>query len=116
VSAAIVEGLIAPRAVNQLKCYESAMLWARTEGFIPAPETSHAIAVVVDEAIKAKEEGKEKVILFNWSGHGLMDLKGYESYMEGKLVDYPLPEEELRKSIQSLNGLPKPKIVRTGRW
>ncbi len=116
VSAAAVEGLITPRAVNQLKCYESAMLWARTEGFIPAPETAHAIAAVIDEAIKAREEGKEKVILFNWSGHGLMDLKGYESYMEGKLMDYPLPEEELRRSIKSLNGLPKPKVTKTGKW
>ncbi|MGD0209731.1 MAG: TrpB-like pyridoxal phosphate-dependent enzyme [Desulfomonilia bacterium] len=116
VSAAAVEGLIAPRAVNQLKCYESAMLWARTEGFIPAPETAHAIAAVIDEAIKAREEGKEKVILFNWSGHGLMDLKGYESYMEGKLMDYPLPEEELQRSIKSLNGLPKPKVAKTGKW
>ena len=116
VSAAAVEGLITPRAVNQLKCYESAMLWARTEGFIPAPETSHAIAAVIDEAIKAREEGKEKVILFNWSGHGLMDLKGYESYMEGKLMDYPLPEEELQRSIKSLNGLPKPKVAKTGKW
>lgn len=116
VSAAAVEGLITPRAVNQLKCYESAMLWARTEGFIPAPETSHAIAAVIDEAIKAREEGKEKVILFNWSGHGLMDLKGYESYMEGKLMDYPLPEEELQRSIKSLSGLPKPKVVKTGKW
>ncbi|MGD0821816.1 MAG: TrpB-like pyridoxal phosphate-dependent enzyme [Desulfomonilia bacterium] len=116
VSAAAVEGLITPRAVNQLKCYESAMLWARTEGFIPAPETAHAIAAVIDEAIKAREEGKEKVILFNWSGHGLMDLKGYESYMEGKLMDYPLPEEELQRSIKSLNGLPKPKVAKTGKW
>ena len=116
VSAAAVEGLITPRAVDQLKCYESAMLWARTEGFIPAPETSHAIAAVIDEAIKAREEGKEKVILFNWSGHGLMDLKGYESYMEGKLIDFPLPEEDLQRSIKSLNGLPKPKISKTGKW
>ena len=116
VSAAAVEGLITPRAVDQLKCYESAMLWARTEGFIPAPETSHAIAAVIDEAIKAREEGKEKVILFNWSGHGLMDLKGYESYMEGKLMDFPLPEEDLQRSIKSLSGLPKPKISKTGKW
>ncbi|HOO36967.1 MAG TPA: TrpB-like pyridoxal phosphate-dependent enzyme [Deltaproteobacteria bacterium] len=116
VSAAAVEGLITPRSMNQLRCYESAMLWARTEGFIPAPETSHAIAATIDEAVKAREEGKEKVILFNWSGHGLMDLKGYESYMEGKLVDYPLPEEDLRQSIRSLDGLPKPKIAKTGRW
>ncbi|HOS98732.1 MAG TPA: TrpB-like pyridoxal phosphate-dependent enzyme [Deltaproteobacteria bacterium] len=116
VSAAVVEGLLTPRSMNQLKCYESAMLWARTEGFIPAPETSHAIAAVIDEAVKAREEGKEKVILFNWSGHGLMDLKGYESYMEGKLIDFPLPEEDLQASIRSLEGLPKPKVAKTGRW
>jgi tryptophan synthase beta chain len=116
VSAAVVEGLLTPRAMNQLKCYESAMLWARTEGFIPAPETSHAIAAVIDEAVKAREEGKEKVILFNWSGHGLMDLKGYESYMEGKLIDFPLPEEDLQASIRSLDGLPKPRAAKTGRW
>ncbi len=116
VSAAVVEGLLEPRAMNQLKCYESAMLWARTEGFIPAPETSHAIAAVIDEANKAREEGKEKVILFSWSGHGLMDLKGYESYMEGKLMDYPLPEEDLRRSLKSLEGLPKPKVAKSGRW
>jgi tryptophan synthase beta chain len=116
VSAAAVEGLIRPRAVNQLKCYESAMMWARTEGYIPAPETSHAIAAVIDEAVKAREEGKEKVILFSWSGHGLMDLKGYQLFMEGHLDDYPLPEEELQKSIKSLEGLPKPKIAKTGRW
>jgi len=116
VSATVVEGLTTPRAMNQLKCYESAMLWARTEGFIPAPETSHAIAAAVDEAIKAREEGKEKVILFNWSGHGLMDLKGYESYMDGKLMDYPLPEEDLKQSLKSLDGLPKPKVAKTGRW
>lgn len=116
VSAAAVEGLIAPRAVDQLKCYESAMLWAKTEGFIPAPETSHAIAATIDEAIKAREEGKEKVILFNWSGHGLMDLKGYESFMEGKLMDFPLPEDDLQRSIKSLEGLPKPKVSKTGRW
>jgi tryptophan synthase beta chain len=116
VSAAVVEGLLTPRSMNQLKCYESAMLWARTEGFIPAPETSHAIAAVIDEAVKAREEGKEKVILFNWSGHGLMDLKGYESYMEGKLIDFPLPEEDLQASIRSLDGLPKPRVAKTGRW
>jgi tryptophan synthase beta chain len=116
VSAAAVEGLVAPRAVDQIKCYESAMLWARTEGFIPAPETSHAIAAVIDEAVKAREEGKEKVILFAWSGHGLMDLTGYQDYMEGRLHDCPLPEEDLRKSLKSLEGLPKAIISRTGKW
>jgi len=116
VSQAIVEGLITPRAYNQLKCYEAAVLWARTEGFITAPETSHALAAVIEEANKAKEEGKEKVILFNWSGHGLMDLTGYESYFAGKLVDYPLPEEEMAKSLDAIKGLPKPEVRRTGKW
>jgi tryptophan synthase beta chain len=82
---------------------------------IPAPETSHAISVVVEEAKKAKEEGKEKVILLNWSGHGIMDLGGYESYFSGKLVDYPLPEEEMRKSLKDIEGWPKPKIMKKGK-
>ncbi|HDP24080.1 MAG TPA: TrpB-like pyridoxal phosphate-dependent enzyme [Deltaproteobacteria bacterium] len=116
VSQAVVEGLLTPRAMDQLHCYDSALLWARTEGFIPAPETSHAIAAVIAEANKAKEEGKEKVIVFNWSGHGLMDLSGYDSFMSGKLVDYPLPEEDLQESLKSLNGLPKAPRVKTGRW
>jgi len=115
VSQLIVEGLIEPRAYNQLECYANAVLWARTEGAIPAPETSHAISVVVEEAKKAKEEGKEKVILLNWSGHGIMDLGGYESYFSGKLVDYPLPEDEMRKSLKSIEGLPKPKAMKKGK-
>ncbi|MBN1637094.1 MAG: TrpB-like pyridoxal phosphate-dependent enzyme [Deltaproteobacteria bacterium] len=116
VSQAIVEGLLTPRSVNQLQCYESAMLWTRTEGYIPAPETSHAIAAVIDEAKKAREEGKEKVILFNWSGHGLMDLTGYEAFLEGRLADYPLPEDELQRSLVSIRGLPKAAKNKTGRW
>ncbi|MFH0838663.1 MAG: TrpB-like pyridoxal phosphate-dependent enzyme [Candidatus Omnitrophota bacterium] len=111
VSQAIVDGLIEPKAYNQLECYESAVLWAKTEGPVCAPETSHAIACVIDEAKKAKEEGKEKVILFNYSGHGLLDLSGYEKFLSGKLTDYSLPEEELKKSLESsIKGLPKPKV------
>jgi len=107
VSHAAELGLISPRAIDQLECYEAAMIFARTEGFISAPETSHAIACAIQEAKKAKEEGKEKVILFNWSGHGLMDLTGYDAYMSGKLVNYPLPEEEIKKSTAVLKDLPK---------
>lgn len=110
VSQAIVEGLIEPRAFDQCKCYESALLWSRTEGFICAPETSHAIACVIEEAKKAKEEGKEKVILFNYSGHGLMDLTGYEKYLSGKLSEYSLPDVELRQCLDSIKDFPKPKI------
>jgi tryptophan synthase beta chain len=108
VSAAIQDGLATPRSIGQLKCYESAVLWARTEGFIPAPETSHAIAAAIDEAKKAKEEGKEKVILFCWSGHGLMDLTGYDKYFRGQLTDYALPEADLCRSLDSIKDLPKP--------
>ena len=116
VSQAIVEGLLAPRAYHQLKCYEAAVTWARTEGFISAPETSHAIAATIDEALKAKEEGKEKVILMNWSGHGLMDLTGYDAYFQGKLTDYALPEEDLAKSLASIQGLPPAAARKSGKW
>ncbi len=116
VSAAINEGLVTPRAYQQLKCYEAAVTWARTEGFISAPETSHAIAATIDEALKAKEEGKEKTILMCWSGHGLMDLVGYQKYFEGQLTDYVLPEEDLQKSIRVMDELPKAEIHKTGKW
>ena len=115
VSQLIIEGLLEPRAYNQLECYSNAVLWARTEGFIPAPETSHAISAAVEEAKKAKEEGKEKVILLNWSGHGLMDLGGYDAYFGGKLADYPLPEDILRRSLKAIEGLPKPQALKQGR-
>jgi tryptophan synthase beta chain len=108
VSQGVKEGLLQPRAFHQLKCYESAVLWAQTEGTIAAPETSHAIACVIDEAKKAIEEAKEKVILFNYSGHGLLDLTGYQSYFAGELTDYSLPEDELAKFQEALKGLPKP--------
>lgn len=113
---AIVEGLLKPRAYHQLKCYEAAMTWAATEGAICAPETSHAVAAVIDEAIKAKEEGKEKVILLNYSGHGLMDLSGYDAYMAGKLIDYELPQQDLEKFTAPLNQLPKAEMRKTGKW
>jgi len=116
VSQAIVEGLLAPRAYDQIKCYDSALLWAKTEGTICAPETSHAIACAIDEAIKAKEEGKEKTILFNYSGHGLMDLLGYERFLAGKLVPYSLSDEELATSIDKIKDLPKAQMRKTGKW
>jgi tryptophan synthase beta chain len=108
VSQAVKDGLMEPRAYDQITSYEAAMIWARTEGFICAPETSHAIAAVIEEAKKAKEEGKEKTVLFSYSGHGLMDLLGYDKFMRGELTSYSLPEEELKASLdRSLKGLPK---------
>jgi tryptophan synthase beta chain len=108
VSHVLREGLIEAEAIDQLECYKSAVMWAHTEGSIPAPETSHAIASAVRAARRAKEEGKERVIFLNWSGHGLMDLTGYQAYFDGKLKDYALPEEELKKSLKCLEGLPVP--------
>ncbi len=107
VSHVLHEGLIDAISLHQNECYEAAVLFAQTEGFIPAPETSHAIAQTIREAKRAKEEGKEKVILMNWSGHGLMDLTGYDAFLDGKLGDYSLEEEELQRSIRSMDGFPK---------
>lgn len=116
VSQAAVEGLITPRSIHQLECYESAMLFSRTEGIIIAPETSHAVAGAIQEAKKAKEEGKEKVILFNLSGHGLMDMMGYDAYLGGKLSDYEFPQSELEKNLKALENFPKAEITKSGKW
>ncbi len=116
VSQAAVEGLIAPRSVHQLDCYEAAILFARTEGIIVAPETSHALAAAVQEANKAKEEGKEKVILIGLSGHGLLDLKGYDAYLKGELSNYALPEDVILKNLEALKDYPKPELLKSGKW
>ena len=116
VSQAVVEGLMTPRSIHQLECYEAALTFARTEGIIVAPETSHDVAAAVQEAKRAKEEGKEKVIIFNLSGHGLVDLKGYDAYMSGELHDYELPDEELKRNLKALDGFPKVEAAKSGRW
>ncbi len=108
VSHAIREGLVEAVALPQLECYRAAMLFAQAEGFIPAPETSHAIAMAIREANKATQEGKERVIALNWSGHGIMDLSGYQAFLEGKLTDYILPDAEIAKAQACLKDLPKP--------
>jgi tryptophan synthase beta chain len=108
VCAGVRSGLLSPRAYPQLACYEAAVLFARTEGMIPAPETSHAIVAAIDEAKKATEEGREKVILFNYSGHGLMDLGGYQAYFSDQLQNYPLPPEVLERSLSTLQNHPRP--------
>jgi len=108
VSHLVKEGIVEARSYDQLETFDAGVKWARTEGHISAPETNHAIAAVVKEALQAKEEGKEKVILFNWSGHGLVDLAAYDAYLSGKLTKYELPEDEIRKSLDAIAGLPKP--------
>jgi tryptophan synthase beta chain len=108
VSAALKDKLINPIAIDQIECYEAGILFARTEGIVPAPETTHAIAGAIREAKKAKEEGKEKVILFNFSGHGLMDMVGYDKYLSGKLVKHEMSDKELFKYLKELDDYPKP--------
>lgn len=111
VSRLLVHGLIEARAYPQLETFAAGITFARTEGFISAPETNHAIACVIEEAKRAKEEGKEKVIIMNWSGHGLMDLAAYDAYLSGKLEDYVLPDEEIQKLIKDLEKFPKPAVI-----
>ena len=113
VSQMVSEGIMEAKAVGQLATYKAGMLLARTEGVIPAPETNHALACVIDEAKKAKEEGKEKVILFNWSGHGLMDLAAYDKYLSGQLEDITLDEAAIAESQKVLEGLPKPELLKS---
>jgi tryptophan synthase beta chain len=108
VSHLVHENIIEPRAYDQLKTFDAGVKWARTEGFIPAPETNHVLAAVVDEAMRAKQEGKEKVILFNWSGHGLVDLAAYDAYLSGKLQAYELPDEEVERALNAIKDFPKP--------
>ncbi len=109
ISQLVLDGLVQAQAFGQLQTYEAGILWARTQGPIPAPETCHAIAAVVAEARKAKEEGKEKVILFNYSGHGLLDLTGYDTFLNSGLSDFNLPQEEIDKALSDLESYPKPK-------
>jgi tryptophan synthase beta chain len=116
VSQAVVEGLMTPMAIQQLECYEAAMLFAKTEGIIIAPETSHAVAATIRKAKQAKEEGKERVIIFNLSGHGLMDLNGYDKYIHGKLADHEMSQQEISGATEELKGHPRAEMRKTGKW
>ncbi len=96
------DGLIEAKAYGQTSVFEAGLLFARTEGIIPAPESAHAIRGAVDEALAAKEEQKERVILFNLSGHGNFDMAAYDNYLSGKLVDYEYPEELIKEALLKL--------------
>lgn len=108
VSKAVADKLIEPRSIPQLECFEAAVAFARSEGIIVAPETSHAVAMAIREAKQAKEEGKEKVIVFGLSGHGLLDLIGYEKYFTGQLQDHEPSPELLARSLDCIRDFPKP--------
>jgi predicted alternative tryptophan synthase beta-subunit len=75
------------------------MIFTQSEGIIPAPESTHAIAVAVEEALKCKESGEKKVIVFNLSGHGHFDMASYDAYLKGELSDYAYPEEEIAAAM-----------------
>lgn len=101
----IEDGLIEAVDIPQLETFKAATMFAQSEGIIPAPESSHAISVAVREALKAKEEGVKKTILFNLSGHGLIDMASYDRYFAGDLTNYEIPEEELLKNTRDLEKL-----------
>jgi len=107
-SAMVDAGLVDAIAVPQIATFEAAMQFARTEGIIPAPESSHAIRAAIDEALDAKAKGEKRVILFNLSGHGSFDMASYEAYLSGKLQDYDYPAEAIRESMSKLPQVSMP--------
>ncbi len=95
-------GLIQAKAVPQLATFEAALQFARAEGIVPAPESSHAIRAAIDEALEAKERGEKRVILFNLSGHGNFDMSAYQAYLSGKLEDYEYPRAAVEAAMERL--------------
>ncbi len=114
VSQLVCEGIVEARAVQQLASYQAGLLLARTEGIIPAPETTHALACAIQEAEKAREEAKEKVIVLNWSGHGLLDLGAYGRYLCGELEDFCLSDAAVAESERIFADYPKPRRLKSG--
>lgn len=91
--------------IPQLESFDAGLLFARTEGIVPAPESCHAIAATIREAVKCKESGEQKVILFNLSGHGLIVMTAYEQYLNGDLMNYSLSDDEIRKNTEGLEHI-----------
>ena len=105
ISALFEAGVYEARAYHQNTCFEAAVLFASTEGIIPAPEPTHALKAAIDEALVAKETGEEKNILFHLCGHGHLDLSAYDSYFSGDMLDYALPQEEITEAMRSVPDL-----------
>lgn len=103
VSQLLKDGIIEATAINQTECFDAGLLFSRTEGIIPAPEATHAIAEVIRQAKQADEEGVSKTILFNLCGHGHFDLSAYEQYLAGNLVDFEVSQDDINKSLAELN-------------
>ncbi|MDD5645522.1 MAG: pyridoxal-phosphate dependent enzyme, partial [bacterium] len=98
----VKNNIIEAQAYHQNAVFEAAILFAKTEGIVCAPEAAHAVKSAIEEAKKAKDEAKEKVILFNLSGHGFFDLASYDVYLNGKLEDYEYPEQKIKEAISEL--------------
>ncbi|MFO7964798.1 MAG: TrpB-like pyridoxal phosphate-dependent enzyme [Desulfobacterales bacterium] len=113
VSQLIDEGILEPRSVTQIAAFDAGVRVSRAEGIITAPETNHALACVIEEAEKARLEGKEKVILFNLSGHGLIDLGSYDRYFAGDLINYDLADEDLTEAENVFESYPKPQHLKS---
>ncbi|HIG24485.1 MAG TPA: TrpB-like pyridoxal phosphate-dependent enzyme [Acidimicrobiia bacterium] len=96
------QGLVEAEAIHQTECFEAAVLFARTEGIVPAPEPAHALAAAIREAKRCKETGEEKVILTALCGHGHLDLSSYEKFLAGELVDYDYPEEKVAAAMAQI--------------
>jgi len=105
VSQLLKDGLMGAVDIPQLETFEAGILFARAEGIIPAPESSHAIAAAIREAKKCRETGEEKVILFNLSGHGLIDMSAYDQYLSGDLRNYEITEEQVAENISQLEKI-----------
>jgi tryptophan synthase beta chain len=104
--ALVREGLVEARAYRQNETFEAALRFARTEGTIPAPEAAHAIRAVIEEADAAREEGEERTILFNLSGHGHFDLAAYDAYLAGELEDPEFSEVDMEAALANLPRAP----------
>jgi len=107
VSQLMKDKLMEATDINQLDSFKAGVLFAQTEGIVPAPESAHAIAAAINEALKAKEEGTKKTILFNLSGHGLVDMAAYDQYLAGDLVNYSLTDEDIAINISELEKIVK---------
>ena len=92
-------GLIEAESRHQLDCFAAGVQFARTEGIVPAPEPTHALAAAIEEALRCKETGEEKVILTALCGHGMLDMAAYDAYFAGQLVDHEFSDEQMREAI-----------------
>ena len=102
ISALVHQGAMDAESVGQTDVFKAAVLFAHTEGIVPAPESSHAITAVIRKALELREEGREAVILFSLSGHGFFDMGAYDAYLDGKLEDFEYPAHAIEASLARL--------------